>query len=181
MSSRRRPGPTALDSAGRPSTYTRTGSSRWSASTIATGPRTANRRFAVTTDTKGGRLSSLHSDSPGPSMSDASRSSSSRVEVVMATRTPSMAALCLPSKDVTSPETMNKGGAVHVMIVEDHELLAESLRLALCAEGLTVTVARTFAMDEILDSAAAEKPDVVLLDLDLGQDDLDGSMLIEPL
>lgn len=70
---------------------------------------------------------------------------------------------------------------MHVMIVEDHELLAESLRLALSAEGMTVTVARRFAMDEILDTAAVENPDVVLLDLDLGQDDLDGSMLIEPL
>lgn len=67
------------------------------------------------------------------------------------------------------------------MVVEDHELLAESLRLALTAEGMAVTVARTLAMDEILDSAAIENPDVVLLDLDLGQEGLDGSMLVEPL
>lgn len=71
--------------------------------------------------------------------------------------------------------------AVRVVVVEDHELLAESLRLALTAEGMSVTVAASLAMDEILALATNDCPDVVLLDLDLGTEGVDGSLLVEPL
>ena len=75
---------------------------------------------------------------------------------------------------------MKAPSAIRVMVVEDHGLLAQSLRLALTAEGMTVCVP---ALDpaEILAMAEQEKPDVVLLDLDLGPLGGDGSILIEPL
>jgi DNA-binding NarL/FixJ family response regulator len=68
----------------------------------------------------------------------------------------------------------------HVLVIEDHELLAESLRLALVAEGMSVSVPR-IEVDGILALVVAQPPDVVLLDLDLGSDMVDGSMLVEPL
>lgn len=79
-------------------------------------------------------------------------------------------------------KTMSDGmsSAVRVMLVEDHELLAESLRLVLTAEGMQVSVPE-LKVEQILATAAAEKPDVVLLDLDLGLEDVDGSVLIQPL
>lgn len=75
---------------------------------------------------------------------------------------------------------MKATSSIRVMVVEDHGLLAQSLRLALTAEGMTVGVP---ALDpaEILAMAEHEKPDVVLLDLDLGPLGGDGSILIEPL
>lgn len=53
-----------------------------------------------------------------------------------------------------------------VLIVEDHDLLAQSLGVALTAEGLQVRVADLRA--DVLDQARATEPDTVLLDLDLG-------------
>lgn len=75
---------------------------------------------------------------------------------------------------------MKAMSSICVMVVEDHGLLAQSLRLALTAEGMTVCVP---ALDpaEILAMAEHEQPDVVLLDLDLGPLGGDGSILIEPL
>jgi two-component system nitrate/nitrite response regulator NarL len=58
-----------------------------------------------------------------------------------------------------------------LLIVEDHELLAESLALSLRAQGHDVVVtpaARGY--DSILDDAVEAKPEVVLLDLHLGDD-----------
>lgn len=67
-----------------------------------------------------------------------------------------------------------------MLIVDDHELLAESLRVMLTAEGFEVVlppvdVAAVFA------AAEAMPPDVVLLDLDLGPDGGDGGVLVEGL
>lgn len=75
---------------------------------------------------------------------------------------------------------MKAMSSVRVMVIEDHGLLAQSLRLALTAEGMTVCVP---ALDpaEILAMAEREQPQVVLLDLDLGPLGGDGSALIEPL
>jgi DNA-binding NarL/FixJ family response regulator len=66
------------------------------------------------------------------------------------------------------------------MIVDDHELLAESLRLALVSEGydVVVPVARPA---EVYDAAQRTPPDVVLLDLDLGAAGGDGSVMVEAL
>lgn len=66
------------------------------------------------------------------------------------------------------------------MVVEDHGLLAQSLHVALTAEGMAVHVP-PLEHAEILAAAEREKPVVVLLDLDLGPLGGDGSALIEPL
>lgn len=66
------------------------------------------------------------------------------------------------------------------MVVEDHGLLAQSLRLALTAEGMSVSVPPLDPV-EILAMAERERPDVVLLDLDLGPLGGDGSAFVEPL
>lgn len=75
---------------------------------------------------------------------------------------------------------MNATSSVRVMVVEDHGLLAQSLRLALTAEGMAVCVPALDPAD-ILAMAEQEQPEVVLLDLDLGPLGGDGSILIEPL
>lgn len=56
-----------------------------------------------------------------------------------------------------------------VLIVEDHELLAESLSFTLRAEGYSVEAAPLESLEGIEAVARAIEPDVVLLDLDLGQ------------
>lgn len=75
---------------------------------------------------------------------------------------------------------MNAMPSIRVMVIEDHGLLAQSLRLALSAEGMTVCVPPLDSA-EILAMAERESPEVVLLDLDLGPLGGDGSALIEPL
>lgn len=57
---------------------------------------------------------------------------------------------------------------VHVLVVEDHELLAQSLRYALRAEGLEVTICDDLSPAGVLSLVAAVGPDLVLLDFDLG-------------
>lgn len=75
---------------------------------------------------------------------------------------------------------MNSTATIKVMVVEDHGLLAQSLRLALTAEGMAVSVPSLDPV-EILAMAERERPGVVLLDLDLGPIGGDGSVFIEPL
>jgi DNA-binding NarL/FixJ family response regulator len=67
-----------------------------------------------------------------------------------------------------------------VMIVDDHELLAGSLRAMLTAEGFEVVVPRVEPA-AVYAAADAMPPDVVLLDLDLGEQGGDGGMLVEGL
>jgi DNA-binding NarL/FixJ family response regulator len=55
-----------------------------------------------------------------------------------------------------------------VTIVDDHELLAHTLRAALVAEGLEVDVPFLSNAHAVLAQLRAEPADVVLLDLDLG-------------
>jgi two-component system nitrate/nitrite response regulator NarL len=59
------------------------------------------------------------------------------------------------------------GSQVRVLIVEDHRLLAQSLRLALEASGMSVSVP-PIDLAAIRAAAREVPPDVVLLDLDLG-------------
>jgi two-component system nitrate/nitrite response regulator NarL len=66
-----------------------------------------------------------------------------------------------------------------VLIVEDHELLAQSLELALRVEGMTAQRVRGVDQSEVLSAAAQLQPALVLLDLDLGG--RSGKELIEPL
>lgn len=68
-----------------------------------------------------------------------------------------------------------------LLIVDDHELLAESLSWALRAESFEVTVVTPASTDVILEAAAEHRPQVVLLDLDLGRSVGSALPLIAPL
>ncbi len=68
-----------------------------------------------------------------------------------------------------------------VLLVEDHALLAQSLSLALRAESLDVTIASLTDSVDLLAQVRTDQPDVVLLDLDLGDQIGDGMKLIEPI
>jgi DNA-binding NarL/FixJ family response regulator len=66
-----------------------------------------------------------------------------------------------------------------VLIVEDHEMLAEALALSLGARGLKCRVADLDGGESVLSQAASQRPALVLLDLDLG--DVDGLDLVPQL
>ncbi|MFM7059718.1 MAG: response regulator transcription factor [Actinomycetes bacterium] len=67
-----------------------------------------------------------------------------------------------------------------LVIVDDHELLAQSLALSFSRDGIEATVLRPTTDAEILDAIAAARPALVLLDLMLG--DIGASLpLIEPI
>lgn len=58
--------------------------------------------------------------------------------------------------------------AVRVMLVDDHRLLSESLAVSLAAEGLVCDVPALTSGAALLEEAARQRPELVLLDLDLG-------------
>ncbi len=66
-------------------------------------------------------------------------------------------------------------------IVEDHELVAQTLGAALRMEGHEVTVVVPRVADEVLDLVQASDPELVLLDFDLGVGEGLGLALIAPL
>lgn len=68
-----------------------------------------------------------------------------------------------------------------VLIVEDHELLAQSLVYALRAEGLEAQTFAPTSAEHILKVAEQRRPDVVLLDLELGGDIGSSLDLVRPL
>ena len=68
-----------------------------------------------------------------------------------------------------------------VLIVEDHDLLAQSVGMALESEGFDVAVSELGSLEGVLSEAAAQRPEVVLLDLDLGGAIGDGLGLVAPL
>lgn len=68
-----------------------------------------------------------------------------------------------------------------VFIVEDHALLAQSLRLALVADGFEVQVASSLTPEDVLAAAEQFRPHVTLLDLDLGTGRGSALPLIGPL
>lgn len=68
-----------------------------------------------------------------------------------------------------------------VMLVEDHQLMAQSLQAALTAEGLHVVRAPLDDADAVLACARELRPEVVLLDLDLGGRIGQGEGLVAPL
>lgn len=70
---------------------------------------------------------------------------------------------------------------LRVMLVDDHQLLAHSLAIALQASGVACTVAKLTDRETLLRDVMADRPDLVLLDLDLGQALGDGSALVDPL
>ena len=69
---------------------------------------------------------------------------------------------------------------VTVLIVEDHELLAQTLVIALNAEGCRARVAKLISPAMVLQQVRTHRPGVVLLDLDLGALG-DGVGLVAPL
>jgi DNA-binding NarL/FixJ family response regulator len=68
-----------------------------------------------------------------------------------------------------------------VLIVDDHELLAASLGMALGNEGYEVVVSGLGSPEQVLTEAREHQPVAVLLDLDLGGGVGDGVGLIAPL
>ena len=70
--------------------------------------------------------------------------------------------------------------SVTVLVVEDHALLAQSLVMALNAEGCRAQVAELIDPATLLAQVLTDRPAVVLLDLDLGTLG-DGVELIQPL
>ncbi|RNL80184.1 DNA-binding response regulator [Nocardioides marmorisolisilvae] len=68
-----------------------------------------------------------------------------------------------------------------VVIVDDHQLLAESVALALSALGVETAVFDLPRAASKLTSILALTPDLVLLDLDLGQGIAEGLALVAPL
>ncbi len=63
------------------------------------------------------------------------------------------------------------GKSRRVLIVEDHQMLAEALALSLGARGFDCRVAEVAGREGILAQAARQRPGLVLLDLDLGGTD----------
>ncbi|MEX1164733.1 MAG: response regulator transcription factor [Nitriliruptor sp.] len=64
---------------------------------------------------------------------------------------------------------MSEQGPVDVIVVEDHELLAQSVTYALRAQGLQVATSGDVALDAVAALVQARQPRLVLLDLDLGE------------
>ncbi len=73
------------------------------------------------------------------------------------------------------------GTSVAVLVVEDHELLAQTLRAALDAEGIVTDSVAPDSHGAILGAVEHHRPRVVLLDLELGPPVGDGTALIEPI
>ncbi|HET9761787.1 MAG TPA: response regulator transcription factor [Nocardioidaceae bacterium] len=67
------------------------------------------------------------------------------------------------------------------VVVDDHRLLAQSIAISLRQEGVDCEVATLAPPDRLLAAVVAERPDVVLLDLDLGRETGDGDGLVAPL
>jgi DNA-binding NarL/FixJ family response regulator len=72
-------------------------------------------------------------------------------------------------------------GRLRAVVVDDHRLLAQSIAVALTLEGVDCHVADVSSAGQILDDLVMDPPDVVLLDLDLGDDVGDGGDLVAPL
>jgi DNA-binding NarL/FixJ family response regulator len=71
--------------------------------------------------------------------------------------------------------------ALRIALIDDHQLLTESLALALQLEGVVTILPDLSDRDALTSEVVAARPDLVLLDLDLGGAIGDGSMLVAPL
>jgi DNA-binding NarL/FixJ family response regulator len=69
---------------------------------------------------------------------------------------------------MTFPTVTEVDTDVRVVIVDDHGLLAQSLVFALRAEGLPVERCREISAEAITDAVNRARPELVLLDLDIG-------------
>lgn len=79
-----------------------------------------------------------------------------------------------------SSSNLRSEGAPRVLIIEDHELLAQTLTVALRADGLDVVLPDELTHEAVLAAADATRPTVALLDLHLGSS-VSGMALIGPL
>jgi two-component system nitrate/nitrite response regulator NarL len=70
--------------------------------------------------------------------------------------------LTAPQLDVTA-----SADGPRLLLVDDHQLLVETLQMSLTQAGFTVSVAPCRSFDEVLTEAAAVRPNLVVLDLDL--------------
>ena len=68
-----------------------------------------------------------------------------------------------------------------VLLVEDHGLLADSLQFALQAEGFQAQKVPPIDRESVISAAKEASADLVLLDLDLGWDEGDGTTMVRPL
>lgn len=66
----------------------------------------------------------------------------------------------------------------HIAMVEDHALLAQTLGVALSAEGFDVTIADLASSETAVSTTTADERTLVLLDLDLGEAIGDGAALV---
>jgi DNA-binding NarL/FixJ family response regulator len=71
--------------------------------------------------------------------------------------------------------------ALSAVVVDDHRLLAQSIAISLRQEGVACTVAALTDPVSLVAGIVEERPDVVLLDLDLGTGIGDGGALVAPL
>src|SRR5262245_55379968 len=78
-----------------------------------------------------------------------------------------------------SPEHRERPSSV--LVVDDHPVLAHGLAGALREEGFAVHVVSPLTRLSILDTAREVEPDIVLLDLLLGDDVGDSIALVDPL
>lgn len=70
--------------------------------------------------------------------------------------------------------------ATRLLIIDDHELLAQSLAMALSSQGFEVEIAELADRDKLIDKVCDNPPDLILLDLDLGGSIGDGAALVRP-
>ena len=102
-------------------------------------------------------------------------------------RDPSRYAMPEP-REQAEPLTLDRAAALgshSILIVDDHELVGSSLALGLRAEGEDARYHPTRSAQAVLDISARYEPGLLVLDLDLGRDDLgtpiDGVTLIPAL
>ncbi|QWZ08977.1 response regulator transcription factor [Nocardioides panacis] len=69
---------------------------------------------------------------------------------------------------------------LRALLVDDHQLLAQSLALALDLEGVACIVAELVDRDSLVEQARRSAPDLVLLDLELGDTLGNGVDLVQP-
>lgn len=71
--------------------------------------------------------------------------------------------------------------APSVLLVEDHELLAQTLKVALASEGVATEFVAPTSAQAVLTVVEQSRPSLVLLDLDLGSPIGDGAELVRPI
>lgn len=77
-------------------------------------------------------------------------------------------------------EQVLERATTRVLVVDDHDLFGHILARALEAEGIEAQVMTGPTREGILAAASHFRPDIVLLDLDLGPDLGDGMALVSP-